>query len=402
MEIKEILSTLNYPSETKEMMGTAIDLAFEIAEEIAPRARGWDEETARFENGKVVLPKGMQEAFRKIAEAGLTGAYAPEEYGGSDLPFALYAGLVEILSRACPSVGVAFAVHGTAIDFIRSYGTKKAKKKYIPKLASGEWWGAITFSEPESGSDLGSLKSYSTHKNGKYYLNGSKIFVTNGGIADVYTTLVLTDKDKGKRGGMGCFVLEKTFPGFKVIRLEDKMGLKASPTAQLAYDNCEVPEENLMGENGKGFAHTLSVLCGSRTCIGAQALGIAQAAYDKTLKYSKERRQFGKPIAEFQAIQFKLADMAVRIDAARKMCLTAAYLKDMKDEKFPVLASEAKLLATESALRVCDDAIQIHGGYGYMTEFDVERHYRDARVTTIYEGTSEVHRMIISKAILGT
>ncbi|MBI5355326.1 MAG: acyl-CoA dehydrogenase family protein, partial [Candidatus Aenigmarchaeota archaeon] len=210
----------------------------------------------------------------------------------------------------------------------------------------------------DSGSDLGSLKSYSEKKGNKYHLNGSKIFVTNGGIAHVYTTLVLSDKEKGKKGGMGCFIVEKSSPGFKVVRIEEKMGLKASPTAQLAYDNCEIPEENLMGENGKGFAHTLSMLCGSRTCIGAQATGIAQAAYEKALKYSKERKHF------------------------------------------PMAASEAKLFGSEASVRICEEAIQIHGGYGYIKEYDVERHYRDARVTTIYEGTSEVHRLIISKAAI--
>lgn len=400
MDVKETLSLFNYPREKLETMNMVLDLASDLSKEIAKHAKSWDEEEAQFHNGHVVLPKGMQEMFSKVSEAGLTGLYVPEEFGGADLPFTVYAGVVEILSRACPSLGVAFAVHGTAIDFIRELGTQKAKEKYLPKLASGQWWGAITFSEPESGSDLGSLKSYSEKKGNKYHLNGSKIFVTNGGIAHVYTTLVLTDKDKGKKGGMGCFIVEKTSPGFNVVRIEEKMGLKASPTAQLSYDNCEIPEENLMGENGKGFAHTLSMLCGSRTCIGAQATGIAQAAYEKALKYSKERRQFNVPIASFQAVQFKLADMAMKLDASRRMYLTAAYLKDAKSPHFPIASSEAKLFASESALRICEDAIQIHGGYGYIKEYDVERHYRDARVTTIYEGTSEVHRLIISKAVI--
>lgn len=392
------LSTMNFSKEQMENFEMLLETAQKICSEIRPQAKKWDAEGVRLEKNKAVLPKGMDNIFKKIADSGLLATFIPEEFGGAGLPYTFYAALVEVFSRACPCVGVSLAVHGTTIDSVMSLGTTEAKKEYLPKLAKGELWGAICFSEPHAGSDVGSGKTTAEKSSDGYTLNGTKVFLSNGGWAHLLTTMALTDKDKGKKG-QSAFLVDCTKPGFVVTKLEEKMGLHASPTAMVNFENLKVPKKNLLGEEGKGLSYVLKGLTGGRIEICAQAVGIAQEAFDKALKYAKERQQFGQSLSEHQAISFKLADMHTKLTAARRMYLHAALLKDKKEE-YVLAASQAKLFGSEMGEYVTREAIQIHGGYGYIREYDIERHYRDVRVTTIYEGTSEIQRIIIARELL--
>ena len=398
-ELKKELKAMNFTPDQFDTGSMVLDLAQKFAEEIEPLADRFDHEGVHAHNGEVILPQGMKEIFQKMAESGLMGIFVPEEYGGGGLPYTFYTAVIEIISSACPSIGVALAVHGTAIDSVESLGTPEATQKYLPQLASGEMMGAIAFTEANAGSDVGNSKLAADRHGDHYVLNGTKQFVTNGGCADLYIMLASSDREKGKKG-LSAFLVERQAPGFGIGKVEEKLGIHASPTTELVLENCIVPQENLLGLEGKGLSYVLQGLTGGRIEIAAQAVGISQAAFQKAVKYSHERVQFGQPIGNFQAVQFKLADMAVEITAARKMYLGAAYQKD-QGENFLMASSMAKLFASETAKRVTDEAIQIHGGYGYIREYQVERHFRDARVTTIYEGTSEIQRVIIARGILG-
>ena len=340
------------------------------------------------------------EVIRKMAGLGLLGLPIPEQYGGSGADTVSYAIAVEEVSRVSGSIGITMAAH-TSLGLYPLYrfGSEEQKKQYLPRLASGEGLAAFGLTEPEAGSDAGGVKTTAVLDGDQWVLNGQKTFITSGSIADVVIIAALTDKAAGTRG-ISNFIVEKGTPGFRPGRDEDKMGLKGSVTSELFFEDCRVPKANLLGQVGEGFKQFLITLDGGRISIGAMALGLAQGALDAAIKYSKERVQFGQPIARFQAIQWMIADMATEIEAARWMIYRAAWLKD-KGGRFTKEAAMAKLYASEAAERACFKAIQIHGGYGYMSEYDVERIYRDNRLTTIGEGTSEIQRLVIARQVLG-
>lgn len=356
--------------------------------ELAPKASYWDE-TCEF-------PK---ENLDKMAALDLMGMPFPEEVGGAGMSVFNYVLALEQIARVCPTTAVILAVH-TSVGTMPIYlfGNQAQKEKYLTKLCQGEYLGAFALTEPGAGSDATKIKTSAENKGDYYLVNGSKIFITNGGQADVYCTFVVTDKSKGYNG-ISCLLVDQNTPGYKIGKVEKKMGLNGSKTTELVFDNAVVPKENLLGNEGEGFKIAMALLNGGRIGIGAQGLGIAQGAYEYALQYARERKQFGQPIANFQAIQFKLADMATRIDAARLLVYRAAYLRD---EKLPHIkeASMAKMYATDTAMWVATEAIQILGGYGYTREYPVERFFRDAKITQIYEGTNEIQHLVIAKNIL--
>ncbi|NYE58117.1 acyl-CoA dehydrogenase [Carboxydothermus ferrireducens] len=356
--------------------------------EVAPSAAERDEQE-RFD----------REIFKKMAELGLTGIPWPEEYGGAGMDYIAYAIAVEELSRVCASTGVTLSAHVSLGSFpIYKYGTEEQKQKYLKPLALGEKLGAFGLTEPSAGSDAGSLKTTAVRDGDYYILNGSKIFITNGGEAEIYVVFATVDRSKGHRG-ISAFIVEKGTPGFSFGKKEKKLGIRSSPTVELVFENCRIPKENLLGEEGQGFKIALSTLDGGRIGIAAQAVGIAQGAYEAAVKYAKERTQFGKPIAEFQGVSFVLADMATKIQAARLLVYHAAWLES-NNLPYGKAAAMAKLFASETAMEVTTKAVQIFGGYGYTREYPVERMMRDAKITEIYEGTSEVQRIVISSYIL--
>ena len=340
-----------------------------------------------------------KELISEMAGLGLMGIPIPEEWGGGGLGTTAYAIAVEEISRGCASVGVMLSAHTSlACAPLLKYGNDEQKEKFLKPLASGEKLGALAMTEPGTGSDLGAAKLAAKRDGADYVLDGTKIFITNGGNADVVVVLASTDKEAGSRG-LSMFAVEKNAPGFTIGKVEDKLGIRASNTAELVFQECRVPAANLVGEEGQGFKIALGTLDGGRIGIAAQAVGIGRAALEKAVAYAKEREQFGKPIGTFQAVQWMLADSATELDAARLLYLRAAQIKD-KGGRFSSEAAMAKLYASEAAGRAADHSIQIHGGYGYTTEYDPERHYRDARITRIYEGTSEVMRMVIAGNLL--
>ncbi len=340
------------------------------------------------------------DVIRKMAGLGLLGLPIPEEYGGSGADTLSYAIAVEEVSRVSGSIGITLAAH-TSLGLYPLYrfGSAEQKQKYLPRLASGQGLAAFGLTEPEAGSDAAAVKTGAVLDGDYWVINGTKTFITSGSIADVVIIAVVTDKSAGARG-ISNILVEKGTPGFRPGRDEDKMGLKGSVTSQLFFEDCRVPKQNLLGQPGEGYKQFLVTLDGGRISIGAMALGLAQGALEAAIKYSKERVQFGQPIARFQAIQWMIADMATEIDAARLMVYRAAQLKD-KGVRFTKEAAMAKLFASEAAERACFKAIQIHGGYGYVKEYDVERIYRDNRLTTIGEGTSEIQRLVIARQVLG-
>jgi len=338
--------------------------------------------------------------LEKMAKLGLLGIIIPQQYGGAGLDTISYVTVVEEISRKCASTGVITSVHNSLVAWpIMKYGSEEQKKKYLPILAKGEKIGAFAGTEPNAGSDLGAMKTTAVLKGHHYEINGDKTFITSGPMAGIIIVFAVTDKNAGTKG-LSAFIIENTFKGYKVGSIFDKLGINASQTSELLFENMEVPKENLLGKEGDGFKIALSTLDGGRIGIAAQAVGIAQAALDESIAYSKQREQFGKPIAKFQAIQWMIADMATRIEAARFLVYNAAYTKD-KGERFSKEAAMAKLFASETAMEAVIKAVQIHGGYGYTKEYTVERLFRDAKITEIYEGTSEVQRMVISANLLG-
>jgi len=339
------------------------------------------------------------EMFRKMGELGFMGLTVPAEYGGTGTDTISYAIVIEEVSRACASTGLGLAAHNSlACGPITIIGSEAQKQKYLPAMASGEAIGAFCLTEPHAGSDASNTKTTAVLKGDKYILNGTKTYVTNGGWAKYLVATASTDPSKGPKG-VSAFILENDFPGFIVGAKEKKLGLRASGTFEIVFDNCEVPKENLLGSEGGGFKAFMKTLDGGRISIGAFALGIAQAALEQSVSYSKERKQFNQPISNFQAIQAKLADMATEIHAARLLIHDAARRKDA-GENFAPYASMCKLFASEMAMRATTNAIQIHGGYGYVKEYPVERYYRDAKLAEIGEGTSEIQRIIIARTLL--
>ncbi len=340
-----------------------------------------------------------RETFRKAAELGLTGVAFPEQYGGAGFDHISYAIVIEEVSRVCASTGVILSVQNSLYcDSIYRYGTEEQKKRLLVPFARGEKIGCYALTEPQAGSNAAALATKAVRKGDRYVVNGTKAWITNGGVADAAIVYVNTDPAKGEKG-ITALAIEQGTPGFKVGKEEKKLGIHATACVELSFTDCEVPVENRIGNEGEGYKVALSTLDGGRIGIGAQAVGIAQGAFEEALKYSRQRTAFGQPIANFQAIQFMLADMATEIDAARLLTRKAAWKQDT-GARFSMEASIAKLFASEMATRVTHKAIQIHGGYGYSREYPVERMYRDARITEIYEGTSEIQRLVIAAWVL--
>ena len=358
------------------------------AHEIAPNVMKWDEASE--------FPAPV---VRKLAAMGLLGVIFPPEYGGAGMGYVDYVMAIEELSAVDGSIGIIVAAHNSlGTNHIFLAGSEAQKKKYVPRLASGDWLAAWALTEPGSGSDASHARTTAVKKGDRYVLNGNKTFTTNGSHADVVVVIAVTDKNKGTHG-LSAFVVEKGTHGFRPGKKENKLGLRASDTSELIFEDCEIPEENLLGLEGEGFIDAMRVLDGGRISIAALSLGIGRGALDAALKYVKERRQFGKAIAEFQGIQWKLADMATELDAARLLTLRAAVLKDA-GRKVTRESSMAKLFASEVAVRICGEAVQLFGGYGFIKDYPAEKYYRDVKLCTIGEGTSEIQRMVIAREIL--
>ena len=340
-----------------------------------------------------------EENIPVMAEMGLLGIPFPEEYGGAGLDEVSYAQCVEEVSKVCASTGVTISAHTSLGTWpIYKFGTEEQKKKYLPDLCSGKKLGAFGLTEPDAGTDAAGQKTTFEDKGDYYLVNGSKIFITNAGYADVFIVFGMTDKSQGTKG-ISCLILEKGMEGFTIGKHEHKMGIRGSSTCELVFDNVKVPKENLLGEVGKGFKIAMMTLDGGRIGIAAQALGLAEGALDRTVAYVKERKQFGRSLAQFQNTQFQLANLATEVEAAQLLVYKAAEAKATKD-RYSVEAAKAKLFAAETAMDVTTKCVQLFGGYGYIREYDVERMMRDAKITEIYEGTSEVQRMVISAALL--
>ena len=363
--------------------------------EIAPHVMEWDE-ASQFPSA--VIPK--------LAEMGLLGVIFPEQYGGAGLGYIEYVIAIEELSRVDGSVGIIVAAHNSlCTNHIFKFGTEEQRQKYVIPLAQGKKLGCWSLTEPEAGSDAGGTRTTATRAENAWVINGAKTFTTNGHYADVCVAMAVTDREK-RPHGISAFIVEKETPGFRPGKKENKLGMRASDTSEVVFSDCRVPAENLLGEEGHGFANSLQVLDGGRISIAALALGMAQGACDAATKYAKERKQFGKPIAEFQAIQFKLADMATGIAAARMLVYQAAWLADRAAAghdgvRFTRESSMAKLYASEVAVRVANEAVQVFGGYGFIKDYPAEKFYRDVKLCTIGEGTSEIQRLIIARQLLG-
>jgi hypothetical protein len=357
--------------------------------ELSPHTREWDE--------KQEFPR---EVFARLGALGLAGACWAEEYGGSGLGTLDWALVMEELARVDAGVALSLAAHhGLCSAHIHLVGSEEQKERFLPPLASGRKVGCWGLTEPGSGSDAGGMRTTAVRDGDRFVINGSKNFITNGRVADTAVVMAVTDRALGKKG-ISAIVVERGTPGFRSGRKEDKLGVRSSDTSELVFEDCRVPVANLLGREGMGFVDTLRILDKGRIAIAAFSLGIAQAALEASLRYARERRQFGHPIADFQAIQFKVAEMAVKVDAARLLTWRAATLAD-RGVAHTAESSMAKLFASESAVEVALEAVQLHGGYGYIKEYPVERHLRDAKLGTIGEGTSEVQRLVIARLLLG-
>jgi alkylation response protein AidB-like acyl-CoA dehydrogenase len=356
--------------------------------EIGPHAARWDEEQ-----------KFPIEVIKKLGQLGFLGVIFPPQYGGAGLSYVDYVVVVEELARADASVGITVSGHiSLCSNHIFEQGTEEQKQKFLKPLASGKWIGAWSLTEPEAGSDAGGTRTTAVRDGDSWVLNGSKTFTTNGTVCDVAVAMAVTNKGGGHHG-ISAFIVPKGTPGFKPGKKENKLGHRASDTSEMVFDQCRIPRENLLGEEGEGFIAALKVLDGGRIGIAALALGIAQASLDCALSYAKERKQFGRPISSFQAIQWKLADMATELEAARLLTFRAAALKD-RGERVTKEAAMAKLYASEVAVRAANEAVQVLGGYGYIKDYPAEKYYRDAKLTTIGEGTSEIQRLVIARQLL--
>jgi hypothetical protein len=363
----------------------------EFAEgEIAPHVMEWDE-----------VSHFPLEIMPKLAEMGLLGIIFPEQYGGAGLGYVEYVIAIEELSRIDGSIGIIVAAHNSLCsNHIYKFGTEAQKQKYLVPLAQGKKIGAWSLTEPEAGSDAGGTRTTARLNGDHYILDGSKTFTTNGHYADTCVAMAVTDKSKASHG-ISAFILEKGMQGFHPGKKENKLGLRASDTSEIIFTDCRVPVANLLGPEGEGFTGSLAILDGGRISIAALALGMAQGALDAATKYAKQRKQFGKTISEFQAIQFKLADMATEVEAARLLVYQAAWHADQKTPRFTRESSMAKLFASEVAVRVANECVQIHGGYGFIKDYPAEKFYRDVKLCTIGEGTSEIQKLVIARQLLG-
>lgn len=337
--------------------------------------------------------------FDRLAELGLTGIIFPEAYGGAEADYISYAIAVEELSRVCASTGVTLSAHiSLGSNPIYLFGTDEQKEQFLTPLATGEKMGAFGLTETSAGSDAGGTKTTAVRDGDGWLLNGSKIFITNAGEAETYIVFARTDKAAAKHHGITAFIVEKGTPGFSFGKKEEKMGIRSSPTMEILFENCKIPATNLLGEEGEGFKVAMKTLDGGRIGIASQALGIAQGALDAAVDYAKERKQFNLPISSFQGVQFQLADMATQVEAARLLVYNAGYMAS-KGLRYSQQSAMAKLMASETAMKVSTQAVQILGGYGYTREFPVERMMRDAKITEIYEGTSEIQRLVIGSSL---
>jgi alkylation response protein AidB-like acyl-CoA dehydrogenase len=364
----------------------------EFAEgEIAPHVMEWDE-----------VSHFPTELLPILGEMGLMGVIFPEPYGGAGLGYIEYATVIEELARVDGSVGLFVAAHNSLCsNHIYKFGTEDQKEKYLVPLARGKKLGAWSLTEPEAGSDAGGTRTTAVHQGDHWLLNGSKTFTTNGTYADICVAMAVTDKSKDSHG-ISAFILEKGTPGFRPGKKENKLGMRASDTSEVIFTDCRIPAAQLLGPEGEGFIGSLKILDGGRISIAALALGMAQGALEAATNYAKQRKQFGKTISEFQAIQFKLADMATQVEAARLLVYQAAWLADQKDVRFTRESSMAKLFASEVAVRVANDCVQVHGGYGFIKDYPAEKFYRDVKLCTIGEGTSEIQRLVIARQLLAT
>ncbi len=375
------------PDEEAQVLAAVREL---VAEKVAPRAAEIDE--------RGEFPQDIRKLF---AESDMLGIPIPVEYGGLGGSFQTYVKVVEEVAKACASSSLIVAVQELAMLPILIAGSDEQKSKYLPKLASGEWIAAYALTESGSGSDAaGSMRTRAEKRGDKYILNGQKIWITNGSVADVVCVFAVNDPQKGP-SGISAFIVEKTFPGFQVGKIEKKMGIRGSPTVELIFDNCEVPVENLIGPEGDGFKIAMKVLDKSRPGIAAQALGIAQGALEYATKYAQERMAFGKPIGQQQGVGFMLADMKTEIEASRLLLYEAARKCDEESDDVTLWAAMCKLKCGDVAMRVTTDAVQVLGGYGYSVDYPVERMMRDAKITQIYEGTQQIQRLVISRALVG-
>jgi butyryl-CoA dehydrogenase len=376
---------LTLTEEQEQVQRTAREFA---TEKVLPRASAIDEQA-----------KVPRELIAEMGALGFMGVYVPERYGGSGLDVVSYVLVIEEINRACASTGVILCSHvSLALEPVLRHGTDAQKERYLPGLARGELIGCFALSEPASGSDAAAMRTSARRDGDAWVLNGTKNFITNGSIADIAIVFAQTDPAL-RHKGIAAFIVETKTPGFSVGKLEHKLGIRGSDTAQLVFQDCRVPAANLLGEVGDGFRIALSTLDGGRISIAAQAVGIGRACLEDSLAYAKDREAFGKKIADFQAIQWMLADMATEIDAARLLTWRAASLKDAGEDHI-LAAAEAKLFASDAAVKASRDCVQIFGGYGYLKDFPAERHYRDAKITEIYEGTSEIMKLVIAEEIL--
>jgi alkylation response protein AidB-like acyl-CoA dehydrogenase len=370
---------------TQQIAQTAKDFA---AQHIKPHVMEWDE-TQTF----------PRELFTEMGALGLMGVFVPEQYGGSGLSYFEYKIIIEEIAKVCGSIGLSVAAHNSlCIGHILSFGNEEQKHKYLPKLASGEWLGAWGLTEPNTGSDAGNMKCVATKKNNEWIINGTKSWITHGKSGNVAVVIARTGEPRTKNNAT-AFVIERGTPGFSAGKKENKLGMRASETAEMIFDNCIIPDENRLGEMGDGFKQSMKVLDGGRISIASLSLGIAKGAFEAAARYSKERYQFDQPIANFQGISFKLADMATEIDAADLLTLRACELKN-QNKNVNREAAMAKYYASEVSVKVATEAVQIFGGNGYTKEFPVEKYYRDAKLCTIGEGTSEIQKLVIAREVL--
>jgi hypothetical protein len=374
------------PSEEQELLRRTVR---DFAEsEIAPHVSAWDE-----------AQQFSVDLLPKLAALGLAGVQFPEEYGGAALSAVDYCICIEELARVCPAVALSVAAHnGLCSAHISAFGTVEQKKEFLPRLVRGEVWGAWGLTEAGAGSDAAGMRTTAIRQGECWLINGAKTFITHGRIGGVMVVIAVTDRTKGHRG-ISALIVEQGTPGMSAGKKENKLGMRASDTSEVIFDNCRVPIDRLLGEEGQGFVNTLQVLDGGRIGIAALSVGLAQGAYEAALNYAKERRQFGQPIAGFQAIQWKLADNATRIEAARLLTYRAAYLRD-HGARTTRESSIAKLFASEAAVKAADDCVQIHGGYGFVKDYPAEKFFRDVKLLTIGEGTSEIQRLVIARQLL--
>jgi len=385
--VTDTLYTMNFDySETQKMVAQS---AREFAQQhILPHVMEWDEAQT--------FPV---EVFKKAGEMGFMGILVPEELGGSGLGYHEYIAILEEISKVDPAIGLSVAAHNSlCTNHILSFGNEEQKQRWVPKLATAEWLGAWGLTEHNTGSDAGGMNTTAVRDGDSWILNGAKNFITHGKSGDIAVVIVRTG-EKGDSHGMTAFVVEKGTPGFTSGKKEDKLGMRASETAELIFSDCRIPDANRLGEVGEGFIQSMKVLDGGRISIGALSLGVAKGAYEAALKYSKERIQFGKPISEFQGISFKLADMATEIEASELLLHKAAFLKN-EGRPMTKLGAMCKMYASEVCVKVANEAVQIHGGYGYTKDFPVEKFYRDSKLCTIGEGTTEIQKVVISRNIL--